>query len=117
MGYRSDVYIGIEKSLYAKAILLNNIPKCLFEVECHRPEKDQSVIYWFIEGWKWYESYPDIQEMEAWFDWCMAEQETLEDEEPYIFGAIRLGEDGEDVTEWGHPAEFDLYINRYINRP
>lgn len=110
MGYRSEVYIAVSKELYVKCQLLNNIPKALQGL----PEMvtTEDCVYWLIEGWKWYPNYPEVQEIEAWFDWCI-ENESGESD----FGAIRLGEETGDIQEWGSPWDFELYVNQSISCP
>ena len=120
MGYRSEVYIAVSKELYVKCQLLNNIPKWLLDnIECF---KTDDAVYFFIEGWKWYNAYPEIQEMEVWFNWCNDEDENPPTiQHVPIFGAIRLGEGTEnselDVEEWGDPGHFDLYVQTSLSRP
>ena len=113
MGYRSDVTIGITKVLYLKAILLNNIPKALEDVN---KKETSHNIYWQIQGWKWYDSYPEIKEILDWFKWCEEESETDETYETH-FGALRLGEDYGDSEEWGSPYDFDIYKDHNISSP
>ena len=125
MGYRSDIVIAITKELYVKCQLLQNIPKAILEEEMH--EKNGNC-YWFLSGWKWYDSYTEVQDIEAWFDWCADEDEnpsvTLsKNDHSYVqavFGALRLGEgygDSLDKQEWGSPREFEIYVRSYINNP
>lgn len=120
MGYQSDVIIAVSKELYVKCQLLGNIPKAIQEIK--EVVTTAEVVYWFIDGWKWYDSYPEIQEIEAWFEWCADEEEN-----PPIFsndsnfGAIRLGEgdgyDRLDVQTWGNPDVFDLWVSSCITCP
>lgn len=113
MGYHSDVTIGITKVLYLKAVLLNNIPKAL--EDANKIETNLNV-YWQIEGWKWYESYPEIIEILEWFEWCIGESEEAEDN-LYHFGALRIGEEYGDSEEWGRPYDFDIYKDHNISSP
>lgn len=132
MGYRSDVVLAVRKDVYLKCQLLQNIPKCL-----HENSHDVSLqahgnaMYWEIQGWKWYDSYPEIQEINAWIEWLEDEEENPpeqvelrrdKDNKPIYtdmasFGGIRIGEDSTDVEEWGCPSEFDLYVCTSISRP
>ena len=113
MGYRSDVTIGMSKVLYLKAVLLNNIPKALENV--NKIEITHNV-YWEIQGWKWYESYPEIIEILEWFEWCDGKSEADETYETH-FGALRLGEEYGDSEDWGSPWDFDIYKDHLINSP
>ena len=102
MGYRSDIVIAVNKEVLARNLIQKEIPECLGEPE-HVTDK---AAYWFIEGWKWYSSYHDVQEINAWFDELAHEE----------FGAMRIGED-DDTETWGEPYEFDIYLNRSIVYP
>ena len=81
--------------------------------------------------WKWYDSYSEIQEIQAWFDWLEDEEENPhkpkeyardKDNKPIMedcpaFGGIRIGEDSTDIQEWGYPSDFDLYVSVAIQTP
>lgn len=121
MGYRSDITIAITKELYVKCQLLQNIPAALTGEEL--VEKD-GVCYWLLTGWKWYDSYPEVRAIEAWFEWCDDEVENPSQPEGShsipVFGALRLGErDGNRLDEetWGYPWEFDINVCSYISNP
>ena len=132
MGYTSTVIFGIRKDVYLKCMLLQNIPKCLQQSDngvTITPHNEN--MYWEIQGWKWYESYPEIQEIYAWFDWLEDYEENPhkpveyfrdKDNKPIIgnypaFGGIRIGEDSTDIQEWGYPSDFDLYVSVSIYTP
>jgi hypothetical protein len=104
MGYRSDVVIAIRKSILAKDLIAPSIPSVIKELSTASTD---AATYYFIEGWKWYPSYPEVQEIEAWFD-------SMNDEE---FGAMRIGEDDNDTQTWGSPYEFEVYLSRQISAP
>lgn len=132
MGYTSTVTFAIRKDVYLKCLLLQNIPKCLQE-----PDNSITItthgdaMYWEIHGWKWYDSYPEIQEIQAWFDWLEDEEENPHKPKEYArdknnkpimlncsaFGGIRIGEDNTDIQEWGYPSDFDLYVSVAIQTP
>lgn len=119
MGYRSTVKFAIRKDVYLKCQLLQNLPSPLTELEAV-PLKE--AIYWSIEGWKWYQNYPEIQAMEEWFNWLADEDENPPQKVPHgydqaAFGGIRIGEDYNDVEIWGNPADFDIYVNTVIETP
>lgn len=132
MGYTSTVKFAIRKDVYLKCLLLQNIPQCL-------QETDNSItitahgeaMYWEIHGWKWYNRFPEIQEIHAWFDWLKDSEENPhkpvergrdKDNKPIMgnfpaFGGIRIGEDNTDIQEWGYPSDFDLYVSVAIQTP
>ena len=113
MGYRSDVTIGVTKALYLKAMLLNNIPKALEDVD---KIETTNNIYWQNQDLKWYGSYPEIKEILDWFIWCYEESESDETGETN-FGALRIGEEYGDSEEWGYPSDFDIYKDHHISSP
>ena len=132
MGYTSTVKFAIRKDVYLKCLLLQNIPKCLQEHDDSitlTPHGD--AMYWEIRGWKWYDSYPEIQEIQTWFDWLEDEEENPQKQEELTrdkdnipimgdcpaFGGIRIGEDNDDIQEWGCPSDFDLYVSVAIQTP
>ena len=116
MGYRSDVVIGIHKTILARHLIAPEIPKELFERGYHVHD---DVAYFKIEQRKWYPSYPDVAAIEAWFSALVDEQENLpaDAEVSTLFGALRIGESDDDVEKWGDPYEFDIGVNRSIDFP
>ena len=119
MGYVSDVRFAVRKDIYLKCQLLQNLPAPLAEFEA-TPYEDS--LYWFIGGWKWYQSFPDVQAMENWFSWLADEEENPPEKnkhghEKAAFGGIRVGEDYGDVETWGTPGDFDIYVNTVIDSP
>lgn len=106
MGYRSDVVIGITKEKWVEHQLNPSIPDALLGGDVARVIKPNAV-YFVISSWKWYQSYPEVQEIESWF-------ETLPMED---FGAMRIGENDDDIETWGQPADFDIWLSRSIDYP
>lgn len=104
MGYRSDLVIAVRKEVIAADLINPTIPAVIKELNFASTEK---VLYYFIEDWKWYSSYPEVQEIEAWFD-------SMQDED---FGAMRIGEDDNDTQTWGSPSEFEIWLSRTIDCP
>lgn len=109
MGYRSDIIIAIKPEVRARHLISSEIPACLMnDNSVVKESHPQTGFFYFrIEGWKWYETYPEIQEIEAWF-------ESMDDSE---FGAMRMGEDNDDNQTWGSPYDFDICLNRYLSCP
>jgi len=106
MGYRSDVVIGLKatKVLEDNLLKIDKFPKML-----QRPGrlKSGNVFYWLFEDIKWYESYTEVSEVIDYLH-------ELDDEE---YGFMRIGEENEDVETQGHPYDFDIYFNRFIEFP
>lgn len=109
MGYRSDIIIAIAKEVRTRHLITNEIPACLMNDNSVVKEARESdgTLYFRIESWKWYDSYPEIREIESWF-------ESMADDE---FGAMRMGEDDDDNQTWGQPYDFDICLNRYLSCP
>lgn len=120
MGYCSEIVIAVRKEILAEDLIHPVIPKSL------RDEKYQiidDILYWHMPSWKWYSSYPAIQEIEAFFD-LLGERGPIKegtdkdvtDTSPW-FGAIRMGEGDDDIQTWGDPFEFNISTVRYVNFP
>ena len=120
MGYSSEVVIAVRKEILVEDLISPVIPKALRD-EPHKLQGD--VVYWHMPSWKWYESYPEIQEIEAFFA-MLNEREPINegadkdgtDTSPW-FGAIRMGEGDDDIQTWGKPYEFDIQVQRLIDFP
>ena len=94
MGYRSDVYIKMNKNLKQEFLDKflddwNNIWRC---------NEDYEYYYVFIPHIKWYQSLKEVFEIEQWI---INNQENC--------GAIIIGEDYH-TEEIGCPDEVGMYI-------
>ena len=120
MGYCSEVVIAVRKEILAEDLIHPVIPKELRELSC---QVIGDALYWHLPSWKWYSSYPEIQEIEEFFT-MLSEREPINegadkdstDTSPW-FGALRMGEDGNDVQTWGDPYEFDIHVQRFVEYP
>lgn len=104
MGYRSNLIIAVKKEILAQDLIDPLIPAVLKNQE-HNDHN--GVRYWVIEQWKWYGSYPEIQQIEAFFEKLPVEQ----------FGAVRIGEELNDVQTWGDPWEMGIEVLQSISCP
>jgi hypothetical protein len=104
MGYRSSLVIAVRKEVIAADLINPTIPAIIKELSTASTDR---AVYYFIEHWKWYSSYPEVQAIEAWF-------ETLDYED---FGAMRIGEDDNDTETWGSPGDFEIWLSRSIDAP
>lgn len=104
MGYRSDVVIAIRKEVLAQDLVNPTIPSVIKQLST---ASTKDAIYYFINDWKWYDSYPEVQKIKDWFD-----SMNLED-----FGAMRIGENDDDTETWGSPYDFEIYVSREISTP
>jgi hypothetical protein len=96
MGYRSDVALGI---VFADAAKLKDfaLKVMAFQpqevrgalVQYSASEDSDEFIFAFLEQWKWYDSYPDVQAHVALQDFAR--------EHGAATAYIRVGEDDDDV--------------------
>ncbi len=100
MGYTSDTTIVIRNwhKAWAEFLIMHNAHA---EQITHIYKEDEAPIklsadYWHLEaqGWKWYNSYPEIGAINAWWHFCE------DKEEKYQIDAIflQVGEDDNDTT-------------------
>lgn len=122
MGYSSNLVIAIHKTLLAQDLIAPFIPDAL--------KKEESTDigdarYWALSGWKWYDRFPEVKAIEGCFN-AMDAMENVPDGEPLeggyqpskmVYGAIRVGEDSDDVQSWGDPSGYDIHLNRFIDSP
>lgn len=108
MGYRSDVVIALQRHFLARNLVTNELPSFLLE---HPHQIINGAAYWNIEQIKWYEEFEDIKEVITYF-------RTLDAvATPSPYGAVRIGENIDDIEEFGEPHEFGIYVERYIDSP
>lgn len=122
MGYRSNIIVALHKNIMARNLVTNELPK-FFKYEI--PQQYEDSFYWKFEGYKWYESYSDIAEMEAYFIQLAGEakhtkkcDDDCENRAHSLFGAIRLAEENADDTdEWGNPEAFGIELSSSVDSP
>lgn len=120
MGYCSEIVIAVRKEILAEDLIHPVIPKELRK-SVHQVIGD--ALYWHIPSWQWYQRYPEIQEIEAFFAMLNAREPINEgadkdgaDTSPW-FGALRMGERHDDIQTWGDPYEFDIRVQRFVEYP
>lgn len=144
MGYRSQIIIGIDKSVWDYHKGRSTAPSALIEEEEHthiqlfddNPKDIWKAIFFHLDDWKWYESYPDVEEITDWFSIIEKEEEMKQlirpkvtsqwgprnsaknyiDERP-PYGFIRTGEDNDDIEELGDPSHFEISVSIEIASP
>ena len=84
MGYRSDGAVWLPEEAYK---LLPSVLKKDLEDNWVKDYDNESV--WSFSGWKWYDSYDDIQMWEKYFVKC--HKDDIE------FDFVRIGEDSDDI--------------------
>lgn len=116
MGYRFDIAIAVHKSIIARDLIDPIIPEVLKE----EPFQDiGEARHWLLCGWKFYDSYQEVQDIQNFFD-ALDEESIQEPNSTYqyaVYGALRIGEDDDDVQSWGDPQEYQIYLNRSISSP
>lgn len=138
MGYRSNVVICVRVDKAIKWDSENR--KMIYHSEDWREERFKWFIgmvklagyefmdySWIRKGWKdntflmcledvkYYESYPDVQEIEGFWNWCMSLEEDHQ-QKGFSGKKIRTGEDPEDVEveEFGNDVP-EIYPYNYID--
>ena len=123
MGYRSDIIIVVSKKVYMEAFLLGTFPESLKENWVEK-SKDNNAFYFRVEGYKWYDDYPEVREVMDFlgnlepatitYTGHDGKQSTYEQDQ---YGFIRIGEEDYDVEILGDPSHFEVYVERTISSP
>ncbi len=105
MGYRSDVAIGLTKEADVQLRLSDK--KLAIQVldEADDTSKYENHTNYFLEGVKWYQGYPDVDQVMEFLD-------SLHHDE---FGFIRIGENDDDIDIKGDPYEYGIELNRHLS--
>lgn len=120
MVYRSQIVIGVHKEIVARDLISPEIPKALHQ---EKPEKAVGDFFYWNLDWKWYTSDPDVKAIIAWFHKLADEDNeramagTIENRYYPRFGAIQMGEAGNDVVEWGSPSELEIFSVHHVAFP
>ena len=131
MGYRSEVvlYVGPEvmpqfmvtmaKCQAARALCFADADE---KIKDYADVKGSMLFKW--EWLKWYDSFPDIQAIEDFLDWCESEDVPTDEKDEKgnlktcaaseFFKFVRMGEDSDDNVERGDAFWGDICINRSI---
>lgn len=121
MGYTSSAVIAVHKTILAEDLINPIIPDALKEESPFVQVYDTDLArYWVINGWKWYQGYPDIKAIEDFFKELSDRPEVTShynESSIMVFGALRMGEDSDDIEEWGEPFSYDIGSVRYISHP
>lgn len=101
MGYKSDIYIKVEKELTQQLI------DVLHEagIEPDQFGSDGYYTYASVEWVKWYDHFDDVKKVNAFFDSLPSW-----DEDGPTGGMLSIGEDNA-TDQWGNCGEVDLYIS------
>ena len=131
MGYRSEVllYVGPEvMPQFMVTMAKCQATRAMCFADHERMVKDYQGIkgsFLFKWGWlKWYDSYPEVQAINDFMDWCEDERiptgekdEEGNDRTAYaaeFFRFVRLGEETDDSEQRGDAFWGDIGISRSI---
>lgn len=139
MGYRSQIIIAVAKNVYDTHLALGTVPECLISAEPESvknvTEDETDAVYWHLDQWKWYDSYPDVKTITDWFEVLDNEEElaslirpktpglyptnrdTMYKDARPPYGMVRTGEDKDDMEEMGEPSYYDIAIDVSIISP
>ena len=117
MGYRSDVVFAIyQKDYFASSVLENVFPNLLKNSKVFKKnlgefeyETNSKIVFFTCSGLKWYDSYPEIQQIQTFMDHL--------DEQDILYAFVRLGEHDDDIEKRGEPFEFDIQVNVSLDLP
>lgn len=104
MGYRSDLIIAVSNEIILEDMVANTIPKIVKRLDF---KLRGMGTYYRIEGWKWYDEDQNVAALLEWFG-------SMDEDK---FGVVRVGEDADDIEEWGTPYLFDIYVQTTIDSP
>lgn len=107
MGYRSDLVFGVSKRLKAECLLTGKWPELL---DSEPDSTSDTHFYYEVNSYKWYDAYPEVIEMTKFLS---EYEDSIHDELPDIAG-IRIGEETDDIEEFGMPWELGICIERTI---
>ncbi len=109
MGYRSQVYLGVNdtamKSLLDMCASHPEAFDLLFEY--NKPQKTKHGVFWELCSLKWYESFPCVGAIEGWMS-DMSEERYDE------YGFYRMGEEFGDTEERGGSEHFHFYPCQHV---
>jgi hypothetical protein len=109
MGYRSQVYLGVNdtamKSLLDMCALQSEAFDLLFGR--HQPEKTKHGVFWELDYLKWYDSFPCVAAIEGWMS-------DMDEERENEYGFYRMGEEFGDTEEQGASEHFYFYPTAHV---
>ena len=131
MGYRSEVVLYVGPEVMPQFMV--TMAKCSeTRVMCFQDHERMIKDYQDIEGsilfkwdWlKWYDSYPEVEALTDFMDWCEGEEVPTGEKDTEgnaitvhageCFRFIRLGEETDDSEQRGDFGWGDISINRSI---
>ena len=104
MGYRSTVYLRINAPIVEVVQAAAKLDPTLERILKEGKEEFGSDTDYYWDGYKWYDSYPEIRAIEGMLD-------ELDDDD---FGFIRLGEEQGDIESKGMPCDYEMYTQTTV---
>ena len=109
MGYRSEVYLGVDKEIIEKLLtyagLNPNAYKMLFEYTEYAKKAENGGLLFYWDHVKWYDSYPDVR---------IIQEFIMDDEHHEQVKFLRLGESYDDIEEVGGSDNFYFEVDRQV---
>jgi len=107
MGYRSEVYLGIDSEIVEQLLTFvginQNVYTLLFEHSEYAKKTKKGGIHFHWEFIKWYPQYQQVAQLTEFLQ---------EHEEQMKF--LRIGESYDDVEEEGGSEQFYFEVNRTV---
>jgi hypothetical protein len=108
MGYRSDVALVLDESIYDELDAeQKNMINEVFTEPTPRECSHEGILF-YVSGIKWYMNTPGFAEVDS----IMKMLEDMDDEK---YGFIRIGEDFDDLEVQGNPWNYEENITRSID--
>lgn len=107
MGYRSEICIAISNDI----VIPENVNEALISVFTEPYITTKTTKYYYHDGIKWYsdmEGYEDITTIEDFIS------DNIDTEKVAL---LRIGEEYDDIQEYGAFWDFGIYLNRTITYP
>lgn len=113
MGYTSKVAIALHKTVLAENLITSTpLPELLRKSAYTDLPQGR---FWLFNSIKWYEGYPDMDEVTEYLLGLECEgRDTFDD---HRFAFVRIGEDDRDIVTKGAPWVFDIQLVRDIQIP
>lgn len=113
MGYTSKVVIALHKTVLSESLITGTaLPEILRESAFNDLPQGR---FWVFEDIKWYEGYPNVDEVTVFLN--QLELESVNDFGEHRFAFVRIGEDDIDIVTQGSPEIFDIQLIREIQIP
>jgi len=108
MGYRSEVYLGVDKELVEKVLtfvgLNQDVYKLMFEYADEVKKTNKGGIFFRWEDIKWYDGFDEISKLHDFLN---------ENDDHYRF--FRMGENVDDVDEQGYSDNYYFELSRQVH--